>query len=219
MNRIVNSRFYTPNWEISNIPVLQALVVNIPATSDEPARQYVMNSLTGAWTRFNLPIRCTGLSGGKLYFGTTDGRVCLYGGVTRDNVLLDGTGGEEIICSMFSAYNYFGDPTTNKHFKLVRPIFQAITPPGYKLRLNVDYDITALGGNPPAPGPEGDQYLWNAINSLWDQAFWASQGTTYFPWTGVVGLGFCAALLMKVNSSETANFAALEVVFEAGGSI
>lgn len=219
LNRIVNSRFYTPNWEISNIPVLQALVVNIPATSDEPARQYVMNSLTGAWTRFNLPIRCTGLSGGKLYFGTADGRVCLYGGVTLDNVLRDGTGGEEIICSMFSAYNYFGDPTTNKHFKLVRPIFQAVTPPGYKLRLNVDYDITALGGNPPAPGPEGDKYLWNAVNSIWNQAFWASQGTNYHPWTGVVGLGFCAALLMKVNASETANFAALEVVFEAGTGI
>jgi hypothetical protein len=219
LNRIVNSRFYTPNWEISNIPVLQAVLINIPATSDQPARQYVMNSLTGAWTRFTMPMRCTGLSGGKLYFGTTDGRVCLYGGVTRDDVKRDGTGGEEIICSMFSAYNYFGDPTTNKHYKLVRPIFQAVTPPGYKLRLNVDYDLTALGGNPPVPGPEGDQYLWNAINSLWDQAFWASQGTTYFPWTGVTGLGFCAALLMKVNSSETANFAAMEVVFEAGGSI
>lgn len=219
LNRIVNSRYYTPNWEITNIPVLQALVVNIPATSDEPARQYVMNSLTGAWTRFTYPARCLGLASGRLYFGTTDGRVCIQGGVLLDNVRLDGTGGDEIICSMFSAYNYFGDPTTNKHFKLVRPIFQALKPPGYKLRLNVDYDIAALGGNPPAPGPEGLQYLWNAQNSLWNQAFWASQGTNYHPWTGVTGLGFCAALLMKVNASETANFAALEVVFEAGGSI
>jgi len=220
LNRIVNSRTYTPNWQIGNVPVLQALLINIPKTSEAKAVQYVMNSLTGAWTRFTLPMSCFELFNGKLYFGTEDGRVCLYGGESKDNVKLDGTGGEEIICNLFSAYNYFGDPTANKHFKLVRPIFQATTPPGYKLKLNVDYDLTALAGSPPASGPQALEYLWDATNSVWGQAFWSTEfGTTYHPWTGVVGLGFCAALLLAVNSSETSNFAALEVVFESGLAI
>lgn len=219
LNRIVNSRSFTPNWEIQNVPTLQALVITIPATSDAPAYQYVMNSLTGAWTRFTLPSKCGGLFKGKFYFGTSDGRVCVYGDVSKDNVLLDNTGGEEVVCYVFSAYNYFGDPTTNKHFKMVRPIFQAVNPPGYILRLNMDYDIAALGGNPPAPGAGGLEYLWNAADSLWDQAFWASAGTVYHPWTGVVGMGFCAALLMKVIASETSNFAAVETVFEVGRGI
>jgi hypothetical protein len=178
-----------------------------------------MNSLTGAWTKFDMPVRCGGLFGGKYYFGTEDGRVCVYGDVSKDNVLRDGSGGNNIICYVFSAYNYFGDPTTNKHFKMVRPIFQAVTPPGYKLKINVDYDITALGGNPPTPGAASAQYLWNANNSLWDQAFWASSGSVYHPWTGVTGMGFCAALLMKVTSSEVSNFAAIETVFELGTGI
>jgi hypothetical protein len=219
LNAIVNSRSFANDWEILNIPTLQALIINVPKTSDAPAVQFVMNSLTGAWTKFDMPVRCGGLFGGKYYFGTEDGRVCVYGDVSKDNVLRDGSGGNNIICYVFSAYNYFGDPTTNKHFKMVRPIFQAVTPPGYKLKINVDYDITALGGNPPTPGAASAQYLWNANNSLWDQAFWASSGSVYHPWTGVTGMGFCAALLMKVTSSEVSNFAAIETVFELGTGI
>jgi len=180
----------------------------------------VMNALTGAWTRFTIPMSCFELYKGELYFGTEDGRVCRYGKEIKDNVKLDGSGGEEIICNMFSAYNYFGDPTTNKHFKLARPVFQASTPPGFKLKLNVDYDVSALAGNPPAPGPASNAYLWDAVNSIWDQAFWASEfGTAYHPWTGVTGLGFCAATLISVNASETASFMACEIVFEPGLAI
>ena len=178
-----------------------------------------MNALTGAWTRFDLPARCGGVYKGKFYFGTDDGRVCQYGETRKDNVLLDGSGGTDVVCSMFSAYNYFGDPTSNKHYKLVRPIFQAPTPPGYKLQLNVDFDVRTLAGNPPAAGPASLQYFWDNPASVWDQAFWASSGTVYFPWTGVTGLGFCAALLLKVVATEATSLAAVETVFEVGNAI
>lgn len=219
LNRIVNSQTFVPDWEIFNLPLLQALIVLIPATANLEARQYVMNALTGAWTRFNLPARCAGIYKARFYFGTDDGRVCLYGETRKDNVLLDGSGGEDVVCSMFSAYNYFGDPTSNKHYKLVRPIFQAPTPPGYKLQLNVDYDVRTLAGNPPAAGPAGLEYFWDNPASLWDNAFWASAGTVYFPWTGVTGLGFCAALLLKVVATEATTLAAVETVFEVGNAI
>jgi len=216
LNRIVNSTSFTPDWEIENIPTLQALVINVPATSSSKAVQFVMNSLTGAWTRFDLPARCSGLLGGKYHFGTDDGRVCVYGNTQLDDVKLDGSGGNQITCYLFSSYNYFGDPTTNKHFKLVRPILQAVTPPGYILKLNVDYDLTALGGNPPNPQAAGE-YLWDS--AIWDSAFWKASTTVYRPWTGVTGLGFCAALLLKVSAAETSNLAAIETVYEAGAAI
>lgn len=219
LNSIVNSQTFVPDWEIFNLPLLQALVVMIPGTSTGKAVTFVMNTLTGAWTRFNLPARSGGVRDGAFYFGTDDGRVCLYGSVRKDNVLLDGTGGDDVVCSMFTAYNYYGEQGSNKHFKLVRPIFQAPTPPGYKLQLNVDYDVRTLAGNPPAAGTAGLEYFWDAPSSTWDNAFWASAGTVYFPWTGVTGLGFCAALLMKVVATEATSFVAYETVFENGGAI
>jgi len=217
MNRIVNSGTFVPDWEIMNLPSLQAILVIVPPTSTSSPRQYVMNSLTGAWTRFDLPARCGTLHQGKFFFGDDNGRVLRYGDTFTDGDLLDGTPGAEITCYAFTAYNYFGDPTTNKHFKLVRPIFQGTTPPGYLLKLNMDYDLASLPGNPPSPEQGSGDAFWDA--ALWDNAFWRSSGTVYRPWVGVTGLGFCAALLIKVISSETSSFTAIETVYEAGSAI
>jgi hypothetical protein len=81
----------------------------------------------------------------------------------------------------------------------------------------MDYDITALPGNPPAPGAEGDDALWN--EAIWDNAFWKSSGTVFRPWISVTGLGFCAALLLKVTASETTSFTAIETIYEAGAAV
>lgn len=218
INRLVNLQERPRTWELYNIPNYQAIVLILPPFGETPALQLVMNSLTGAWTTLNLPINCGANVSGKFYFGTLDGRVCLYGENNYlDDVKLNGTGGETVICSYFSAYNYFGDPTTLKHFKLVRPVFQTDQPPAYRLRLNMDFDISALPGNPAPPGPEADNPIWDV--SIWDQAFWSSSLTVFRPWVGVEGLGFCAATLMKVASNDITALVAMEYVFESGGAI
>lgn len=218
INLILRSRKYGTNWEIHNIPLLQAIVIIIPPLGTEPAIQFVMNSLTGAWTRFDLPIMCGRQSRGDFYFGTNDGRVCLYGaGNYLDGVTINGTGGLPVQCSLFSAYNYMDDPTSLKHWKLIRPIFQSDQPPSYLVRLNVDYDTASLPGNPAPPSDEQTNPLWDV--ALWDVAFWSSANTTFKPWTGVVGLGFCCALLMKAATNDLTTFVAVEFVYETGGVI
>ena len=132
-------------------------------------------------------------------------------------MLLDGTGGTPVTASLFSAFNYFGDPTTNKHFKLVRPIFQASVPPGYLLRISTDYDVTPTPGNPPSGGESAGDYFWDA--ALWDGAFWSSSSAIYRPWTGVLGMGFCAAVQVKITSEAAVNLTAFEVAFEPGSGI
>ena len=218
LNRIVTSRSYASNWELYNLPVLQALVLVIPAVGTTPAIQFVMNTSTGAWTRLDLPVNCGALVRGDFYFGTVDGKVMLYGGGNyKDNVKLDGSGGESVICSLFSAYSYMGDPTTLKHWKLIRPIFQSDQPVSYLVKLNVDYDTAALAGNPQPPGQEQENPIWDV--AIWDQAFWSSSFTVFRPWIGVSAMGFASALLMKAATNDVTTLVAIEYVYEAGGAI
>jgi len=218
LNRIIVSKAYNPNWELHNIPTLQAISLIIPANGLAPAVQFVMNSSTGAWTRIDMPVNTGRLSRGEFYFGTEDGRVMIFGGGNYlDNVKQDGTGGDPVICSLFSAYSYMGDPGVLKHWKLIRPIFQSDQPPSYLLKLNVDYDTAALSGNPQPPGAEQTDPIWDV--AIWDQAFWSSAFTVYRPWIGVSAMGFACALLMKAATNDATTLVAVEYVYEPGGAI
>lgn len=218
INLILRSKKYNTNWEIHNVPLLQAIVIIIPPFGQEPAIQFVMNSLTGAWTRFDMPIFCGRQSRGDFYFGAADGTVYLYGANNYlDNVKLDGTGGLPVQCSLFSAYNYMDDPTCLKHWKLIRPIFQSDQPPSYLVRLNTDYDLAALPGAPAPPAEDQENPIWDI--AIWDNAFWSSSITVFRPWTGVVGLGYCCALLMKAATNDATAFVAVELVYEKGGVV
>jgi hypothetical protein len=218
LNRLILSKDYAANWELFNLPVLQAVVIAIPPVGTAPPVQFVMNSSTGAWARLDIPANTGCLAKGDFYFGTTDGRVCQYGGGNyKDNVKLDGTGGEPVICYLFSAYSYMGDPGILKHWKLIRPIFQSDQPPSYLLTLNVDYDISALPGNPQPPGDEQTNPIWDV--AIWDQAFWSSSYTVFRPWVGVSAMGFACALLLKAATNDVTTLVAIEYVYEPGGAI
>jgi hypothetical protein len=218
LNRLILSRRYQLNWEVINLPTLQAAMILVPPNGNEPPVQFVMNILTGAWTRFDLPANCGALALGDYYFGTVDGRVMKFGNdIYLDDMKIDGTGGDPITCSLFSAYSYMESPTTLKHWKLIRPLFQALQPPNYRLTLNTDFDNSALAGNPAPPAEPQVEPLWD--DAIWDQAFWSSALTTFRPWVGVSALGFCAALLLKVTVNEPTSLVAVEFVFEEGGVV
>jgi hypothetical protein len=224
ITRIVRSSGYNPNWELQNYPTLNAIIILIPASGGYPAAQFVMNSLTGAWCKFDLPAQCMAYTGTSLYFGgyngndKTKGAVYVYGEVQLDNVKLNGDGGQSIVCSFFTAYNYYGDQTTNKHFKMFRPIFQSDQPQSFASKLNVDYELEGLYTDaPPIYNASGTADLWDA--SKWDTAVWTQVRTTYKPWATVTGIGFCAALLMKMNTRAEVAFVAYEMVYEPGGVV
>jgi hypothetical protein len=222
LNQLILSRKYQLNWEVINMPTLQAIVVFVPPNGQEPPIQFVMNILTGAWTRFDLPANCACLALGDMYFGTVDGRVMKYGNEGYlDNVSRDGTGGVPITCNMFSAYTYMEDPTTLKHWKLIRPLFQSKQPPNYLIHLNVDYQTDALPGAPAPPVQGPDEPIWGtfANAAVWDDAFWSSVFTSFHPWLGVAAVGFCCAVLLKVTINEPTSMVAIKFVYEPGGVV
>lgn len=217
LRRILNQLNYVPDWELHNVSVLQALFIVVPASGSVPAQQYIMNLITGAWCRYSLPARCFGIMNTGVYFGGDDGSVYQFNVGAKDAVKMDGTGGKTITGSFFTAYNYLGDPSTNKHFKLLRPIFQSGSKVSYITKLNTDFDILSQAATPPVLSSSDGPSYWDI--DIFDDAMWSASNTTYAPWVGTLGLGYCAALLMKIVNNGAVQFVAVSVVYETGTGI
>lgn len=218
INRIVLSKQYGLNWDMLYLPNLQALMLILPPNGSLPALQLVMNSLTGAWTKFDVPVNCACSYLGTMYFGTADGKVCIYGANNYlDNVARDGTGGTPVITKMASAYNYMESPGNLKHWTLIRPFIQSSLSPGYIIGLDTDFSLTPIPGD-PSLGPEEDgTYLWDT--AIWDEAKWSEENFTYTPWIGTEGFGNAVSTLLKTASKRLTTLVALQYIYVEGGMV
>lgn len=219
LNTIVLRGGEINNWEIHNVPSLQAVMIVIPGEQQRLPVQYVMNVLTGAWAEYSLQASCMTVFQGVPYFGTNAGKVYRHSSEDpyKDNVQIDGTGGIPITGSMLSAFSYYDDPTALKHFKMVRPIIQAASNPRIRLSMAMDFQLDDLFTfNVPAL-TQRDLSTWD--NADWDTAIWSSARQIYRPWTSVMGLGFSAALRMDLTVIAPTTFVAYEVLYESGGAI
>lgn len=218
LNTIVRNRANNPLWEIITLPTLQYCMIIIPAALDLPATQYVMNMVTGAWGRFTLPMLTAANYNEELYFSDDVSTVYKYGNVFTDGVTLAGGEGETILSGFMQAYYNFGAPEHNKHYKLVRPIFSGITRPSYLIDISADYEPGGLDslGTPPSVAIAASN-VWDV--GLWDVATWANVATSHFEWNGVDGVGYSAALIIKMNTRLDTSYVSCNWAFESGNSI
>lgn len=218
LNRIVRSRVNNPGWEVLNAPNFQALFINFPALPNIDATQYVMNTITGAWCQFDLPIRTLEMHGESVFFTDDLGNVFKYDGTeVLDNVNIDGSNGDVIISSLKQAHNYFGAPGVNKHYKLIRPLFVATYPPGYIAQLSVDFSPNGIFSvpSPPINPPATD--VWDV--AIWDLTLWSPEQETQFEWIGVEGLGYCASLVMKMATNVATELVSIDWAYAPSNSI
>jgi hypothetical protein len=179
--------------------------------------QLVLNFLSGAWGKFDYPVRCIRAVDRKIYMGTEDGRVLqITIGNYVDNVLRDGSGGNPIEAYAFSAYTYLENPTNNKHAKFIRPIFQTEVKPSFRTRVLADFRTDQFFGA-PIPNPAKGNARWDL--SLWDQAVWAGTENVYRPWVSANALGYAFAWQVNVSTSSNLGIAGVQWVFEPGGLI
>lgn len=216
LNMAVLDRQFDPQWEIQSIPNFQWLMISLPEKSGKSAIQYIMNTVTGAWGPCDLPIKTSVFRDDTLYFSDEQGRILTYGGAL-DEVLLDGSGGRDITASFVQAYNYFGEPGVNKHYKLVRPLFISRAFPSYTVSLSVDFSpIPQFYAAPQIPANQFND-LWDI--AIWDEALWTPDRSAQFRWDGVQGLGFCAALVMYVTVNSEVRYVSSDWAYEPGMSI
>lgn len=193
-------------WQVVVYPQGKKLLVNVPYVTDSNCYQYVMNTITGAWSKFTgWNAACWETQVNNLFFGT-DGAVMLADTGDNDN-------GADITGLAQQAFNYLGAPGYNKIVSMVRPIFLTsgtVTP---VVAVNTDFK-TVLPTSTPSYEVTGTE--WDTV--LWDTAPWSSPSDAQANWLGVGGIGKAVTIYMKIMSQgQNVQWQATDYLYQLGG--
>jgi hypothetical protein len=215
ISEVVTAGATRDGWQIVTHPAANFLMINVPGVDVSQNFQFVFNLVTKAWTTFGgMLAHCWLSEAGELFFGA-DGIMYQAWDGNIDNILLDGSGGQEISGECQQAFTFFGSPGVNKHFKFIRPIILNVEGFAYTIGANMNFDLSGVSApGSVSPSPVG---LWNI--GLWNAALWAGSLQTAKDWSSVVGIGYAASVRMRLNSVGEVIWASTDWVFEPGGII
>lgn len=181
--RSLSSNF---GWQAINYTRGRYLLVNVPLVEGSQSEQYVMNTETGAWTKFKgMKASAWCIFNEKPYFAGVDGNIYEADVTKSDN-------GMKIATSLEQAYNYVGDRQRMKLFNLARPLIQATsTAFDVMIDVNVDFEMRNITNTISIDGDDGTPW-----GSEWGSP-WSGSEKKINNWYAVAGLGRCASLVMK----------------------
>lgn len=195
-------------WEGTLFPAQSALIFNIPTSENTSAEQYVMNTITKAWTKFDSWNANTFVEFNKeLYFG---GSTIVYKAWTGT---IDDT--NNIVADAKTAFSYFGRGTQKKKFNLFQPILRVNGSIEYLTGMDVDFRDELIRGTATYSVTSGAQ--WDV--SDWDEVYWAASLEIVDQWTSPQrNIGYAGAGKIKIaTNSLTVEWIANNYVYEAGG--
>lgn len=194
-------------WQLQVFPEKNALILNVPVIGGQ--QQFVMNTLSGAWCRFlGWNASCFVQSGSRLYFGTAGKVVEAWVGAADSGLAITG--------NALPSFQYHGG-MVQKRYTMARPIITTDSPGvGVLLGLNLDFSIVEPVGSPTFSPVTAA--VWDV--ALWDDGIWAGGLTLRKDWNTIVGVGYAAALFLKVQTSTAQlRWQAVDYVAEAGSGI
>tara|TARA_R110000787_G_scaffold25275_4_gene71093 strand:- start:6336 stop:7877 length:1542 start_codon:yes stop_codon:yes gene_type:complete len=208
---IASARTYGANfgWQSLHYPQGSYALFNIPISA-LVAYQYIVNTQTGAWTRFvGQDAASWSLFKGDLYFGAQDGGV-IYKADTGTS-----DAGSNITYEVKPAFNYFKARGVNKLFSMCRPHFTSNGAPAIAIDLNVDFSDITPTSIPSASSLNGG--IWDT--SKWDAADW-TDSATISDWITVYGIGDCATPTIRGAESQlTIKFSAYDMIWQVGNAL
>lgn len=210
----INSDVETYNanfgWQPLYCPLASKLIINVPSTENSAQYQYVMNTITGAWSTWNKEnngynAACWDIFEDVIYFG---GNTAVF---VADTAMDDS--GSAIRWDIKPAFSYFEALGQEKYFTMVRPLIlssQAIT---LSYVLCTDYNDV----NPPSPPlSSGAGSPWG---SPWNITPWTQSASRLNKnWLGLGGVGYAAALrIAGLTKGISASLQSIDYVYEQGG--
>jgi hypothetical protein len=195
------------NWDLLLYPPQNMLLVNIPVSSTV-SYQYVMNTISGAWSRWtNIPAYCWYFANENLYFGTA-GTVCKAWDTQADN-------GVPVITDLLPAFSTFGFGNRIKRWTMASVSMGSNGTFAYSTLLNLDFDFISSSDVPNA-GIVFDSTVWDT--GVWDTDVWGSDNIYPFrQWSMASGLGYYGSYRIKTSSAITdIRYYSTTYVFEPG---
>lgn len=194
-------------WQVYYSAKNNAVWINVPV-QDDLQEQYVMNTITTSWCRFtNWGAYCWETYGDNAYFGGNG-----FVGKAWDSTYLDNNA--PITATAKQAFNYFDSRGVKKYFTRAKPTIISDGVPSIGMGMAIDFDTVTSTSDitPPASFGAG---RWDT--GVWDQSIWGGGLSVYNAWQGIMGIGYCGALIMKSSSAGIqVEWPATDVVFQTG---
>lgn len=219
INDLVSSFSGSPGFEMAIDPGANVMVLNIPQASTASNFQFAYNTITQGWTQFTgWPAATFGLFNNALYFGAP-GQVCLAFIGYTDGADINGNGGNNIIATALSAFNYFEDSIPAgvlKHVHQVKPyVVTGTSNPSIRVGVNTDFNLVPIVGSAtlnPVTGAVWDGAKWDSGASTWVGAL-----TTYNQWmTPLCYPGSAIALAVSISATAQTMWTATDWIIEPG---
>lgn len=195
-------------WQMTYYAKANMLILNIPVAAGQQ-EQYVMNTITKAWCNWtSIGANCWCIFNDEPYFGGNGYVGQAWNGYSDNSTNINGDAKQ--------AFSYFGSRGLLKRWTMVRPILLTEGSPTTLAGINVDFDDTDVTGT-LAYAPVTNA-VWDA--ATWDTGIWGGGLTVTKYWQGINGVGFAAALRLKMASQgiET-HWASSDFVYEVGAVI
>lgn len=202
-------------WELETFYNRNFLMIKTPVSSAGKYQFWIMNVQTGAWgTVSQMPMNCTSQVVDDIYFGTTDGKVCIAFSGDSDGRHIDGEPGRPIIGSYLGGFNDYGVPTNLKTWQLARPIFRSTDKPAVGASILTQYEspVATVSGQQTQDSTGGRFDI-----SRWNQCVWAGGSDTYASWVGLQGLGYYGALSLVFTGDAGTQYISTNVTLTQGG--
>lgn len=190
------ARSYKGNfgWEMTPYAKGTMAILNVPIEVGATQAQYVMNTITGAWCDFSgMNANTWAVFKDNLFFGGNDGVVYQADTTGIDvDVAIDAVGQ--------GAYNYYDSRGVLKMWGMLQPLITTDSDTRPAVGISTDFKDNATLGTPTASVLEAALY----DVALYDVDVYAIEGRTVADWTGISGVGQCAAIHFRAQTaSET----------------
>lgn len=183
-------------WEICVYPRGTRMIVNVPNTEYSDSNQYVMNTLTGAWCKFEgQDANCWCVFQDRLFFGGNNGAVYEADAGSADVATA-------ITAVAQCAYQAFQSPGTLKHFTAMQALITSSQGTQPSLGISVDFQETTDMSTSNSVGATGIALYDTA---QWDVADWAGSIQQTNNWISIPALGRFASVKIQAQTGVEAS--------------
>ena len=196
-------------WDILLYPPENMLLVNIPISANA-SYQYVMNTISGAWSRWTgLNARSWYMANDLLYFGS-DGYIARAWDTQADD-------GSDITADILPAYQNFGAASQLKRWTMGRIILGSTADITYGGRMEIDFNLSPNAVSLPYKGETNIAVYGTGTYGV---DTYGGNIKIRREWKNLTGIGYWGAfhIQFRTNQSDVRLYA-MDVMGESGGNI